>query len=196
MEPEYQEEETGFWSKFKNNFAELIEFIAILGAIFIATRLFVAEPHIVSGNSMFPNFHDKDYLITNKLVMPFSSLKRGMVIILQNPANPNINLIKRIISLPGEKIKIFEGKVLINGKELPEPYLPKNLTTPGESYLAEGEEITIPEGQYFVMGDNRGNSTDSRALGPISLKYIIGQAFLRYWPLNKFQYISLNKPSV
>lgn len=197
MEPEYSpNEDQGFWTKLKNNFAELIEFIAILGAIFIAFRLLVAEPHIVSGSSMIPNFHDKDYLITNKLVVTFSKIQRGMVIILQNPHNSDQNFIKRIIGLPGEKIKIEDGKVFINGNELIEPYLPPNTITEGETYLINGEEIVIPEGQYFVMGDNRGNSSDSRAFGSIGTDKIIGQAFFRYWPPDKIQYLKIKTSSL
>ena len=196
MEPDYiTVDEPTKLDKFKGKLAEFIEFTAILAAIFIALRLLIAEPHIVSGRSMVPNFQDKDYLITNKLVTYFSALKRGMVVILHDPANPSRNFIKRIVGLPGEKIKLMGGRVYINGNELPELYLPQGTITPGEGYLNESVEIIIPEDQYFVMGDNRGNSSDSRAWGPVKTNLIIGQAFFRYWPLGKIQYIFLGKVS-
>lgn len=192
---EYQEEES-FGSKLKNNFIELIEFIAILAAIFIIFRFFVAEPHKVSGHSMDNNFHDGDYLITNKLAKKFSNLQRGEVVILQNPRNPDQVFIKRIVGLPGERIKILNGHVYINDQSLAEFYLPPNLQTSGGTDLVEGEEKTIPLSFYFVMGDNRRNSSDSRDFGPIPEKLIIGQAWLRYWPIQQFALIKINTPSL
>ncbi|MFH0937000.1 MAG: signal peptidase I [Candidatus Daviesbacteria bacterium] len=197
MEPKYyQEEQPSFWSNLKNNFVELFEFIAILGAIFIICRFFIAEPHKVSGNSMVPNFHDGDYLITNKLAKQFSTFQRGEVIILQNPRDPNQVFIKRLIGFPTEKIKIARGGVYVNDQILQEQYLPTGTTTEGQTYLSEGEEVVIPENQYFVMGDNRSNSSDSREWGPVQNELIIGQAYLRYWPLPKFSILPINRPSV
>lgn len=202
MEPQYPEpqypdsEEQTFWSKFKNNLIELIEFIAVLGAIFIIIRFFIAEPHRVSGSSMVPNFHDGDYLITNKVSVKLSHPKRGEVIILQNPRNPDQVFIKRVIGLPLEKVMIGSSNVYINGLPLAEPYLPQGTITSGENFLKEREEITIPEGQYFVMGDNRGGSSDSREWGPIKEELIVGQAYFRYWPPQKITLLKVDTPSL
>jgi len=189
--PDFSPEEPSFGEKFKNGFIELIEFIAIIGAIFVILRFFIAEPHKVSGNSMFPNFHDGDYIITNKITLRLSDLKRGEVIILQNPRNQDQVFIKRIIGLPLEHVKVFDGQVYVNGVILNEAYLSSELQTPAGAFLSEGEEIVVPEGQYFVMGDNRTASSDSREWGPIKKELIIGQAWFRYWPVQSLQLIQV-----
>lgn len=196
MEPDFPVEEETFWSKLKNNFIELIEFIAIIGAFFVVIRFFIAEPHKVFGTSMVPNFNNGDYIITNKISLRLSEPKRGEVIILQNPRNPDQVFIKRVIALPEEKISISGGIVFVNNKALAEPYLPTGLKTQGGAFLSEGEEIVVPRDQYFVMGDNRGGSSDSREWGPIKTELIIGQAWLRYWPVQKFTLIDINKSSL
>ncbi|OGE27072.1 signal peptidase I [Candidatus Daviesbacteria bacterium RIFCSPHIGHO2_02_FULL_41_14] len=188
-------EDQSFGSKLKSNVIELIEFVAIMAAILVVIRFFVAEPHKVSGSSMVPNFHDKDYIITNKLAVKLGELQRGQVIILTNPRNNDQVFIKRIIGLPGERIKLQDGLVYLNNKSLQEPYLATDLKTPGESFLQDGEEVVVPNGQYFVMGDNRGASSDSREFGPITKELIIGQAFFRYWPINQLGIIPIGKSS-
>lgn len=191
MEPSYQVDEQSFGTKFKNNITELIEFIAIVFAILMAIRVFAAEPHKVSGSSMVPNFHDGDYIITNKLATRLSEPKRGEVVILQDPLDINKVFIKRVIGLPGETLKILSGAVYINNQLLEELYLPTGLRTSGENFLKDGDEITVPDGNYFVMGDNRNNSSDSREWGLLKKNLIIGQAFLRYWPLDKVTFVNI-----
>ncbi len=182
-------------SKFRDSLVELIEFVAIVAAVLIVLRFFIAEPHRVSGSSMVPNFHDGDYIITNKLAKSIAHLERGEVIILHNPRNTDQVFIKRIVGLPGEKIQILDGQVYINGKQIQEPYLPQGLKTSGGAFLPEGEEITIPDNQYFVMGDNRNGSSDSREWGTVEYNLVIGQAWARYWPAQKFGIIPVDKPS-
>lgn len=204
MEPDInylQPEEQSGWSKFRNNLVELIEFIAILAAIFVIIRFFIAEPHRVSGSSMVPNFHNDDYLITNKLISSKLPIRLGQpqkseVVILKNPRNHDQVFIKRVVALPNERIMVLGGKVFINNKPLEEKYLPENTITLGGTFLSEGEEILVPEEQYFVMGDNRGGSSDSREWGPVKSDLIIGQAFFRYWPLQKTTLIKINEPSL
>lgn len=188
-------EEQSLFDKLKSNLAELVEFIAIVGAVIVVIRFFVAEPHRVDGSSMVPNFHTGDYIITNKLATRLSHPERGEVIILQNPRNASEAFIKRVIGLPEEKVRIQDGNVFVNGKQLDESYLPRGLKTPAGAFLAEGEETTVPSNQYFVMGDNRSASSDSREWGPIKNELIIGQAFLRYWPPQKFTLIKVEQPS-
>lgn len=183
--PYYGEEESIF-TKLKNHLIELIEFVAIVGAIVVVIHFFVAEPHKVSGKSMFPTFHDGDYLITNKLHTRFSQIKRGEVIIFENPKNKEQDFIKRVLGLPNDKIKIQGGQLFINGKLVDESYLPKDTQTFVESFMDEGEEITVSENSYFVIGDNRGGSSDSREFGPVPKELIVGQAWIRYWPPKQF----------
>lgn len=193
MEPEFEEQTVG--SRIKNSLIELIEFIAVVAAILVVVRFFVAEPHRVSGSSMVPNFHDGDYIITNKLIKQTSKLQRGEVIILENPRNNDQVFIKRLLGLPSERIKITDGRVYINGQPLTEPYLPANTKTPGGAFLNDNREVVIPVDSYFVMGDNRGGSSDSREWGPITKDLIVGQAWLRYWPPQKFTLINISSPS-
>lgn len=196
MEPNYSVDEPTFGVKFKDSLIELIQFVAIVASILMIIRVFIAEPHRVSGKSMIPNFQDGDYIITNKLAIRFNIPQRGEVIILKNPQNPEKEVfIKRVIGLPGETLKLFEGQVLINGNLLSESYLPTGLETHGEGFLKDGGEITIPGGSYFVMGDNRTNSSDSRQFGLVTSEEIIGQAFVRYWPLDKMLIIPVGVSS-
>lgn len=195
-QPSYQVDEPGLGTKFKNSLIELIQFVAIVASILMIIRVFIAEPHKVSGSSMVANFHNGDYIITNKLATRMSLPVRGEVIILKNPRNPeNEVFIKRVVGLPGETLKISNGKVYINGKLLQEPYLPPDLETNGEGFLRDGDEVNIPADNYFVMGDNRRNSSDSRDFGLLKKELIIGQAFLRYWPLDKMMFITIGQKS-
>lgn len=195
MEPEFTTDEETIGSKIKNNFYEFFQFVAIIAGIFIFLRFFVAEPHRVDGNSMLPNFHHGDYIITNKLLTKLGEPQRGEVVILKNPRKPDEAFIKRIIGLPGDRIKIQADQVYINDQLINEPYLLFGLPTPTGAFLSEGEEITVPDGQYFVIGDNRSGSSDSRDWGTVKREALIGQAWLRYWPLTKLTFISINTPS-
>lgn len=167
-------------------FFDIIETIVLALAIFVVIYLFLFQPHQVKGASMEPNFYDGEYILTDKASYRFRPPKRGEVVIFKAPRNPELDYIKRIIGLPQEKIKIENGKVFINGQELKEEYLPKNVVVSGGLFLPKGKEVKIPENTYFVLGDNRSHSSDSREWGPIQKNEIIGRAFLRYWPLNRF----------
>lgn len=192
MDPNFSDDSK---SGVKNSLADFIQFAAVVIAVLAILRFFIAEPHRVDGSSMVPNFHSNDYIITNKLATRISTLQRGEVVILKNPRNTDQVFIKRIIGYPGETITLQDGNVLINGQILNEPYLPYGLKTPGESYLQEGQSIQIPANNYFVMGDNRSASSDSRELGPIPADLIIGQAIFRYWPPQKIGIIQIGKSS-
>lgn len=173
-----------------NFFMDFLETSVVALSIFVVVYLFLIQPHEIKGNSMEPNFHNNEYILTDKISYRFKDPKRGDVIIFKAPRNPDVDYIKRIIGLPKERIKIQKGHVYINGEILNEPYLTdKTLVLPGSS-LQEGVEITIPEGYYFVMGDNRPHSSDSREFGPIPNNLIIGHAFVRYWPITQMGIVS------
>lgn len=176
----------------KSTFGKLIdlvfsflESIALGGAFFMVVYLFILQPHQVKGNSMFPTYHDKEYILTDKISYKFRLPERGDVIILKSPENPDIDFIKRVVALPGEKLKVDNGQVFINDRPLKEPYLQvKTPLFPG-GFLQEGVEITVPENAVFVMGDNRPGSSDSRVFGFIPFENIIGRVFFRYFPLDR-----------
>ncbi len=162
-------------------FTELLKFALIALIIVVPVRLFVAKPFIVSGESMEPTFDTGQYLIVDELTYDFAQPQRGDVIIFKYPKDPSQYFIKRIIGLPGETLRITNGQISVTtvaGKtiQLPESYI-KN--------IGNGPDITvpIPLGNYFVMGDNRPDSSDSRYWGLLPRANIVGRAFLRLLPL-------------
>lgn len=165
-------------------FFDFLETIVVALSVFVVIYLFIIQPHEVKGSSMEPSFSNNQYIITDKLSYRFGVPKRGDVVIFKAPTNPEVDYIKRIIALPGESVKILEGKVYVNEQILNEAYL-EDVTRlfPG-GFLTDGQAITVPANHYFVMGDNRSHSSDSREFGPIDRKLIVGKAVFRYWPVN------------
>lgn len=166
---------------------ELARIIVVAFIVMIGFRFFVAEPFIVSGSSMVPNFHNREYLVVNKINYRFNEPKRGDVIVFRYPKDPSQYFIKRIVGLPGEKVKIENGKVYIfnsehpNGSALTEPYLSNQGITFGNDQV-----ITLGSDEYYVCGDNRLASSDSRVWGILPKNDIIGTVSLRVFPLNAF----------
>jgi len=167
-------------------FLETLETVVMALLLFALSYIFAFQPHQVKGNSMLPNFFNDEHLLTNKLVFLFRSPQRGDVIIFKAPDNPEYDYIKRIIGLPGDTIEVKESHFLVNNRAINEAaYLPAGTLTKAGYYLHEGQKLVVPSNAYFVSGDNRGNSSDSRDFGPVPKKSIIGQAWLMYWPVNK-----------
>lgn len=135
---------------------------------------------------MFPNFHDGEYILTDKISYHLKEPQRGDVVIFRAPRNENYDYIKRIVGLPSDSFTIENGKIFINNKPLNEVYLPSDyITLPGK-FFKEGQAFVIPKDQYLVLGDNRSHSSDSREWGLVPKENIIGKARLRYWPANRF----------
>ncbi|QQG43414.1 MAG: signal peptidase I [Candidatus Daviesbacteria bacterium] len=176
------QDDRGFWGSLGAHFIDLFETFVIIGAIFLLFYQFVGQPHRVSGNSMVPTYLDGDFILTDKLTYRFNHPQRGEVVILKNPRDESIDFIKRVIALPGDSIQILGGSVYLNEKLLIEPYLPADTVTQSGNFLREGETVTVGSNQYFVFGDNRAHSSDSREWGPATKEEIIGRAFLRYFP--------------
>lgn len=163
-------------------FLDLLEVFVTSFAIFLFVYLLVLQPHKIKGNSMEPNYHDGEYLLTDKLTYRFKEPQRGDVIVFKPPVSPDEEYIKRIIGIPGDVISIKSGKYYINGQRLNEDYIPENIYTKGNSFLITDTEKSIPTGSYFVSGDNRESSSDSRYWGYITKDKITGKAWLLYWP--------------
>lgn len=165
----------------ENAFLEILRFALIALVIVLPVRWFLAEPYVVSGSSMETTFHNSEYLIVDKLSYRFDEPARGDVIILKYPKDPSTRFIKRIVGLPGETIHIDGNRVTIinssepNGIVLEEPYVAS-----WESMSAQSK--TLGPDEYFVMGDNRDHSSDSRAWGVLKRDEIIGRPFLRLFP--------------
>ena len=170
--------------------------IVIALAICVFIYIFLAIPNQVDGQSMEPNFHHNELLFTNKIIQIVGDksigkklnydYKRGDVIVFQLPGNPDF--IKRIIAGPGDTIKVEGNHPVISGKVVYESYIPSTTLTEGGTFLEEGEEKTVPSDSYFVMGDNREASKDSRSSDVefVARKYIKGKVFFRWWPLGRF----------
>jgi signal peptidase I len=159
---------------------EIFQVVILALLIVLPIRFFIFQPFIVKGQSMEPNFEEGDYLIIDELSYRLRNPERGEVIVFKNPVNPSQKFIKRIIGLPGETIEIKDGKIIISKGEsfvLDESqYL--------NFYFTSGEmKITLGENEYFVLGDNREFSFDSRRFGPLRKKEIIGRVLFRLWPV-------------
>lgn len=179
-----QPPQKSFSDKLKDYFIEFFETIVVIGAVFALIYLFVAQFHKVSGNSMVPTYHNGDFLITEKISYRFGNPKRESVVVLKNPKDESQDFIKRVIAIPGDTIMIEGGFVYVNGEAINEPYLPEDITTPAGSFLTEGNTVKAGANQYFVIGDNRHHSSDSREWGPVTKEKLIGKALFRYWPPN------------
>jgi len=158
---------------------EVVKISVISLAIIIPVRYFLIQPFFVRGASMEPNFDNGQYLVINEIGYRFESPERNDVIVFKYPLDLSQYYIKRIIGLPGEAVKIMEGLVFVNDSNLDESsYLPEGTITQGEI------DIKLGQDEYFVLGDNRGASSDSRQWGILSRKNIIGQVWLRAWPFD------------
>lgn len=172
----------------KRGIAALFDFlqgIVVILAIMVMIYLFVMSPQEINGASMEPNFHNGEFILTNKITFKLGNPIRGDVVIFKSPGNKDVDYIKRIIGLPGDTVALKNSKIYVNNQLLNESYLAPDIYIFGGTFLQEGSEITVPEGRYFVMGDNRPHSSDSREFGTIALGDFIGKAMLRYWPFTR-----------
>src|SRR6266581_9168575 len=175
-------------------FREVAEVVVLAVILYVGISFAVQAVH-VEGLSMFATLDNDDYLIANKIDYRLHAPQRGDIIILRPPTNNSTDFIKRIIGLPGERILIRSGYVYINGHKLNEPYLPEEWVNQN-NWPADPNGQVIPPNQYFVMGDNRNRSQDSRFFGPISRDRIDGKAWFRIWPLSSFGSIYKQMPSL
>jgi signal peptidase I len=172
----------GLWAEGRLLFRDLI-FALMIAALVV---VFIVQPVKVEGTSMLPRLHDGERIFVNKLIYYDEyrwapKVDRGDIVVFWFPDDPAKSYIKRVIGLPGDKVEMREGILIVNGSELEEPYLDKKLSLSPRSH----PEVDVKPGYYFVMGDNRDNSSDSRTWGLVPKKYIYGKALFRYWPLNQ-----------
>jgi signal peptidase I len=172
-------------------FRELVEVVVLAVILYFGISFAVQAVH-VEGLSMFATLDDNDYLIANKIDYRLHAPQRGDIIILRPPTDNSKDFIKRIIALPGDRLLISDGIVYINGHRLDEPYLPEAWVTLNNLYGPDG--MVVPPNEYFVMGDNRNRSQDSRTFGFIGRDRIDGRAWFRIWPLNHFGNIYAQLP--
>ena len=166
-------------------FLDTLQVIVFAVAIFLFVYLLILQPHKIKGESMAPNFLNGEFLLTDKVSYRFNEPQRGDVIVFKAPPDYKDEFIKRIIGLPGDQLAVRDGKIYINNESLAETYLPTGLTTSEGQFVAGGKTVTVPTDSYFVAGDNRKNSYDSRAWGFITKDKISGRAWFVYWPPQK-----------
>lgn len=166
-------------------FLDILEVVVFAVAIFLFVYLLVLQPHKIKGDSMQPNYPDGEFLLTDKVTYRFGEPKRGDVVVFEAPVAEGEEYIKRIIGLPGERVSVKQGKIYINGKILNETYLKNTVFTLGGAFLGDGSEVSVPSGEYFVLGDNRPASSDSRTWGFVTKNKITGRAWVIYWPPEK-----------
>lgn len=165
---------------------DIVETLLLAAAVFLVIYVFLFRPFQVNGDSMYPNFTDKEYILTNIVILNFKTPQKGDVMVFKAPPDPEKDFIKRVIATPGDKIYIKDGSVFLNGGKLDESkYLKSDVKTYGGSFLKEGQEVKVPQESFLVMGDNRAYSSDSREWGFVSKKSIIGKSFFVYWPPGK-----------
>jgi signal peptidase I len=171
------------WAEARLLLRDLI--FALMFAVLVV--VFVVQPVKVEGTSMLPRLHDGERIFVNKLIYyGLPKLSRGDIVVFWPPHDPSKSYIKRIIGLPGETVEVREGRIRINNRELEEPYLDPQLNL---SHMNQ-PPVIVKEHYYFVMGDNRDNSSDSRFWGLVPEKYIYGKALFRYWPLSNASLIT------
>lgn len=188
-------------SRLGSELFEWIKALAIAGLLVFVIRWFLVSPFIVDGQSMEPNFQDRERIIVNKILYDIRQPKRGEVIVFHVP-DEGRDFIKRVIGVPGDTVKVENDKVYINGTQIEENYLKEayeEAHAAGELYNREDElsdfpndlyeDGKVPEGTLFVMGDNRSYSEDSRTIGYIPMDRVVGRADLVFWPLTDFHFI-------
>lgn len=177
------ETKTGGWG---SELWEILKVLLVSVAIVLPIRYFIAQPFIVRGASMEPNFENSEYLVIDEVSYYFRGPQRGEAIVFRYPRDPRQFFIKRVVGLPGEEIKIKEGRIRVynfsypEGFTLTEPYLdpPQRATNPDVS-------VKLGDGEFFVLGDNRDFSSDSRIWGSLPKNLVVGRVFFRVWPFAK-----------
>lgn len=173
--------------QFWRSFWEIAETVIIAAVTVFLIRTYLVQPFLVSGASMAPNINHGNYLIIDQLTKRFQEFQRSDVVVFRYPQDPDTFYIKRIIGLPSDRVQVRNGEVFVNGGQLVEEYLLAGTRTFGST------DVNLADNEYFVMGDNRDNSSDSRSWGSLKENFIIGLARLRLFPFN--QIIIIERPA-
>ena len=160
-----------------NSVALWLRDLVISASASILIITFLYQPVRVEGTSMLPRLEDRDRLFINKFVYHVEAIERGDIVVFHYPRDPEKSYVKRVIALPGDRLRIDRGQVWLNGKPLPENYVPEQYRDSRSM-----DSMVVPEGYYFMMGDHRSISSDSREFGPVERSLIYGKAVFVYWP--------------
>jgi len=177
----------------KSFLRDTLEIVFLALVLYVVIQYAVQTVHVL-GSSMSATLHDNDLLVASKISYKLHPPQRGDIIVFKPPNEDSRDFIKRVIALPGDRIRITNAVVYINGQVLHEPYLPEAWTY-NNTWPADGQDKLVPTDQYFVMGDNRNHSSDSRSFGFVELDAILGKAEVRIWPINQAGFLT-SKPSL
>jgi signal peptidase I len=177
----------------KSFLRDTLEIVFLALVLYVVIQYAVQTVHVL-GSSMYATLHDNDLLVASKISYKLHQPQRGDIIVFKPPDEASRDFIKRIIGLPGERVHIANSVVYINGRVLNEPYLPERWTY-NNNWPASGQDQLIPPDQYFVLGDNRNHSSDSRTFNTITLDSILGKAEVRIWPLGQLGFLG-GKPTL
>lgn len=166
---------------------ELLKIVVISLVIIIPIRYFLVQPFYVKGASMEPTFYDHEYLIVDEITYRLHQPQRGDVVVFRYPRNPQEYFIKRVIGLPDEKVQIKDNNIFIFNKEHPEGFALVENYIPAEvkTYSLMEDAIALGKNEYYVLGDNRNSSKDSRSFGPVNKSFVIGRVLFRGWPFDR-----------
>lgn len=168
----------------KGPIREIIESVTVAVVLALIIRVFLFQFFVIPSGSMEPTLTEGDMIAANKIIYRFSEPKRGDIIVFKYPLNPDRDFVKRLIGLPGEKVQIKNSTLYINDKTVVQPFLPRDLVYPDYG------PVTVQKDKYFMMGDNRNNSLDSRVWGEMPKENIIGKASLIYWPVKRIRILN------
>lgn len=169
-------------------FFELLQVLAISLVIIIPIRYFLIQPFYVRGASMEPNFFDHEYLIIDELSYRFREPIRGEIVVFKYPRDPGQYFIKRVIGLPGDTVEIIDGKIKVYNKEHPNGAALDETTYLDQDQTVPNRTTTLKDDEYFLMGDNRSASLDSRVFGPVNRSYVVGRVFVRGYPIDRWKH--------
>jgi len=155
--------------------------LLIASGLALVIIVFLYQPVKVEGTSMTPLLHDQERIFINKFIYKYEAIQRGDVVVFWYPRDDKKSFIKRVIALPGERIEIRHGRVFVEGHIVEEPYVP-----PQFADASNFGPMRVPQGEYFLMGDHRSSSNDSRVFGPVPEDKIYGKAVFAYWPMERF----------
>ena len=191
MEENYESQRNEKHGSFFLFLLEIIKIMVLALVIILPIRYFIAQPFFVKGASMESSFKDGNYLIINEISYRFSEPQRGDVVVFRFPEDPKQFFIKRIVGLPNETIEIKNNKVKIINEQNPDGFVLNESDYLDSSQITEGSlRVKLYENEYFVLGDNRLHSSDSRRWGTLDKNFIIGKVFVRAWPINEAKYFT------
>lgn len=167
---------------------EVFQVLVVSIAIIVPVRVFLIQPFYVQGASMEPNFFDHEYLIIDEISYRFREPERGEVIVFHYPNDPSQYFIKRVIGLPGETVEIADGEVKVYNDEFPNGKILDETVYLDQDFTAASQTVTLKSDEYYLLGDNRSSSLDSRFFGPVNESQIVGRVWIRGYPIDRWKH--------